>query len=63
MKKKKNLVGIKIKNQIIKRAEDYSDKKSILSIGSVAKRRRLQLHLTQAEACDSICSSAEGQAA
>ena len=57
MKKNKIInIGSKIKNQIIRRAEDISEKKSFLSIGSVAKRRRLQLHLTQAQACDSICS-------
>ena len=46
----------KISNQIKKRTENLSERKNTLSIGSVAKRRRVQLHLTQAQACRDICS-------
>ena len=46
----------KFLNQISKRASGEGEKRQVSSVGAVARRRRIQLHLTQAQACKDICS-------
>ena len=57
MSKNQNaIISNRIQGQIKKRSESFNGKKNFLSIGSLTKRRRIQLHLTQSQACSSICS-------